>query len=89
MEVITIIAGFALGLSWTSAAFARFVASVLVAKSAGVSLLANAGFTRWHSDEDSVGSARGTVVVAVVVAILANVGAFNAFSFTKDKITIA
>jgi len=86
---ITSLASLALCLSWTSAAIAGFVANVLVAFSTGVSLHALAGLTRRHGDEDGVITACGTVIVTIVIAISANVGADDAFSFTEDSRGIA
>jgi len=57
--------------------------------STGVSLHALAGLTSWHADEDGVITACGTVIVTIVIAIFANVGADDAFAFTEDSCGIA
>lgn len=83
------VASLALGLCWTSATIAGFVADEIFAESAGVSLLASTGLARWHGGKVGVSWAGGTVVITIIVAISANVGAFNTFSFTEDEITSA
>jgi len=89
VEFIVCFACCALGLCWAVAGSAGIVASVLVAFRASVSVNALASMARWHRDEGGVGSAVGTVIITVVVAVLANGRANNAFTLAEDSRRIA